>query len=283
MIYIEIMGGLGNQLFQIFTGISYSIDNKTQFKIKFNKKDEVSPVDNTSKRPTYWNNFLKTISTFTYIELPMLPVFREKEAFKYNKIPQFDEDFIIFGYYQSYLYFDNNKDTIKRVLNIDKNRELVKNENLNFFKNKKPISMHFRIGDYAKARHVHTILDIEYYKQALKTLSEKIPNLSEKYYILYFFEPIDKDVVYDKIKLLQQEYQDIEFRPCNENIEDWKQMLLMSNCSHNILANSTFSWWGAYLNNNLEKIIYYPRCWLADNLNKDTKDLFPEKWVKINA
>ena len=283
MIYIEIMGGLGNQLFQIFTGISYSIDNKTPFKIKFNKKDEVSPLDNISKRPTYWNNFLKTISAFTYVELPNLPVIKEREAFNYNKIPQFDEDFIIFGYYQSYLYFDNNKDTIKRLLNIDKNREIIKNEHLEIFSDKMPISMHFRIGDYVKASHVHPVLDIEYYKKALKVLYEKIPNLSEKYYILYFFEPIDKDVVYDKIKLLQQEYQDIEFRPCNENIEDWKQMLLMSNCSHNILANSTFSWWGAYLNNNLEKIIYYPRCWLADNLNKDTKDLFPEKWVKINA
>lgn len=279
MIYIEIMGGLGNQLFQIFTGISYSIDNRIPFKIKFNKKDEVSPLDNTSKRPTYWNNFLKTITAFTYVELPNLPVFKEREAFNYNKIPQFDEDFIIFGYYQSYLYFDNNKDTIKRLLNIDKNRELVKNENLNFFKNKKPISMHFRIGDYVKASHVHPVLDIEYYKKALKTLYEKIPNLSEKYYILYFFEPIDKDVVYEKIKLLQQEYQDIEFRPCNENIEDWKQMLLMSCCSHNILANSTFSWWGAYLNNNSNKIVVYPNRWT--NSHNNLNDLHIKSWIFI--
>lgn len=279
MIYIYIMGGLGNQLFQIFTGISYSIDNRIPFKIKFNKKDEVSPLDNTSKRPTYWNNFLKTISAFTYVELSNLPVFKEREAFNYNKIPQFDEDFIIFGYYQSYLYFDNNKDTIKRLLNIDKNRELVKNENLNFFKNKKPISMHFRIGDYVKASHVHPVLDIEYYKKALKTLYEKIPNLSEKYYILYFFEPIDKDVVYEKIKLLQQEYQDIEFRPCNENIEDWKQMLLMSCCSHNILANSTFSWWGAYLNNNSNKIVVYPNRWT--NSHNNLNDLHIKSWIFI--
>ena len=276
MIYIEIMGGLGNQLFQIFTGISYAIDNKTAFKIKFNKADLISPVDGISKRPTYWDNFLSSIRGFTYTERPMLPVFREWEAFKYNKIPSVTEDFILFGYYQSYLYFDNNKDTIKKLLNIDKNRELVKQEMSNFFGDKHPISMHFRIGDYVKASHVHPILDIEYYKGALRTLFEKIPNLSRDYYILYFFEPIDKAVVYEKIKLLQREYPGIEFRPCNENIEDYKQMLLMSSCSHNILANSTFSWWGAYFNNNSDKVVIYPNKWI--NTHNKLNDLFPKDW-----
>ena len=279
MIYIEIMGGLGNQLFQIFTGISYAIDNKTAFKIKFNKADLVSPVDGISKRPTYWDNFLSSIRGFTYTDRPMLPVFREKEDFKYNKIPSVAEDFILFGYYQSYLYFDNNKDTIKKMLNIDKSREIIKNENLIFFGDKHPISMHFRIGDYVKASHVHPILDIEYYKRALKTLTEKIPNLSKDYFILYFFEPNDKDVVCEKIKLLQREFTDIEFRPCNENIEDYKQMLLMSSCSHNILANSTFSWWGAYFNSNPEKIIVYPEKWI--NTHNRLSHLFPSKWIKI--
>ena len=279
MIYIEIMGGLGNQLFQIFTGISYAIDNKTAFKIKFNKADLISPVDGISKRPTYWDNFLNSIRGFTYTERPRLPVFRESEAFKYNKIPSVAEDFILFGYYQSYLYFDNNKDTIKKLLNIDKNRELVKQEMSNFFGDKHPISMHFRIGDYVKASHVHPILDIEYYKGALKTLSEKIPNLSRDYYIIYFFERIDKDVVYEKIKLLQREFTDIEFRPCNENIEDYKQMLLMSYCSHNILANSTFSWWGAYFNNNPEKIVVYPESWI--NTHDKLNDLHIKSWIFI--
>jgi len=210
----------------------------------------------------------------------MLPVFREREAFKYNKIPIVAEDFILFGYYQSYLYFDNNKDTIKRLLNIDKNKEFIKNQYSEFFKDKLPISMHFRIGDYIKATRVHPILDIEYYNDALKSLSEKIPNLSRDYYILYFFELIDKDIVYEKIKLLQREYPDIEFRPCNETIEDWKQMLLMSNCSHNILANSTFSWWGTYLNNNSDKVVIYPNKWI--NTHNDLNDLFPKEWIKIS-
>lgn len=276
MIYIEIMGGLGNQLFQIFTGISYAIDNKIPFKIKFNKDDMISPVDGFSKRPTYWDNFLVTIRNFTYNIKPILPVFRENVCFIYNKIPHISQDFILFGYYQSYLYFDKNSNLIKRLLNIDRNREIVKQENIEFFNNKKPIAMHFRIGDYTKATHVHPILDIEYYREALKILSKKLPNLSQNYYILYFFEHIDKAIVYEKIQLLKTEYQDIEFIHCNENIEDWKQMLLMSNCSHNILANSTFSWWGAYLNNNPDKVVIYPNKWI--NTHNELNDLFPKEW-----
>ena len=75
MIYIEIMGGLGNQLFQIFCGIAYSFENKIPFKINNNKFDIVSPLDNISKRPTYWDNFLLNLNKFTYqsqLNIPFL-------------------------------------------------------------------------------------------------------------------------------------------------------------------------------------------------------------------
>lgn len=280
MIYIEIMGGLGNQLFQIFTGISYSINYRVPFKIKYNKEDMVSPLDGISKRPTYWDNFLSSIRGFTYTERPMLPVFRERQQFKYNIIPNIGEEFILFGYFQSYVYFENNKDTIIRLLKIDKNRALVKNEFSEIFRQKKPISMHFRIGDYTKASHVHPILNIEYYKNALKTLCKKIPNLSRDYYVLYFFEEQDTSIVNTIVTELIMEYSEIDFRPCDISVEDWKQMLLMSNCSHNILANSTFSWWGGYLNSNSNKIVIYPEKWIG--LTNNTEDLFPNKWTMVD-
>ena len=81
MIYIELMGGLGNQLFQIFCGLAYSLENKIPFKINNNKPDNVSPLDNISKRPTYWNNFLINLSEFTYNNNINLPVYREENLF----------------------------------------------------------------------------------------------------------------------------------------------------------------------------------------------------------
>jgi hypothetical protein len=57
----------------------------------------------------------------------------------------------------------------------------------------------------------------------------------------------------------------------------------MSLCKHNIIANSSFSWWGAYFNENLEKIVCYPSVWFGKNVEHNVVDLFPNRWVKINV
>ena len=103
MIYIEIMGGLGNQLFQIFCGIAYSLENHIPFKISASKFDSVSPVDNISKRPTYWTSFLSNLSSFTYQQQLQIPTYIEKMHFKFTKIPYITQDFKLYGYYQSHM------------------------------------------------------------------------------------------------------------------------------------------------------------------------------------
>ena len=72
----------------------------------------------------------------------------------------------------------------------------------------------------------------------------------------------------------------IEIIVCDYNIPDYEQLLLMSLCSHNIIANSTFSWWGAYFNKNSNKIVCYPSIWVG--ITDNTSDLFPKAWTKIN-
>jgi hypothetical protein len=69
--------------------------------------------------------------------------------------------------------------------------------------------------------------------------------------------------------------------PCSLN--DWQQLLLMSLCNHNIIANSSYSWWGAYLNDNLNKIVCYPSIYFASSYAKSTIDLFPKNWIEIKA
>ena len=73
-------------------------------------------------------------------------------------------------------------------------------------------------------------------------------------------------------------FPNLEILICDYNIEDWEQMLLMSLCQHNIIANSSFSWWGAYFNNN-EKIVCYPSIW--NGSTNEIDDLFPKNWNKI--
>ena len=279
MIFIELMGGLGNQLFQIFCGLAYSIDNKIPFKINNNKPDKISPLDNISLRPTYWDNFLINLSKFTYNNNINLPVYREQAYFKYAKIPVINQDFKLFGYYQSYKYFENNYEKIIKLIELEERKQLILEKYSNYFSNKSPISLHFRIGDYVKNLAMHPVIPIEYYIKSINYLKTKLDNLERNNYILVFGELKDKEKIEEHIKRINVEFPNLEILICDYNIIDYEQMLLMSLCEHNIIANSSFSWWGAYFNNS-EKIICYPSLW--NGSTNETQDLFPINWNKIN-
>ena len=278
MIYIEIMGGLGNQLFQIFCGIAYSLENIIPFKISATKDDLVSPLDKISKRPTYWANFLSNLSAFTYQDQLNIPTYIEKTHFKFDKIPYIIQDFKLHGYYQSYKYFDHHYADLCQLINLDNQKAVISEKYLNLFNKKKPISLHFRIGDYVKNQAFHPILSNEYYINCISYLKSRLNNFEENYYLLIFGEPRDNEKIVINIETIKTHF-NIEIVICDYAIPDWEQMLLMSLTSHNIIANSTFSWWGAYFNNNSDKIVCYPRIWIGSDIN--VKDLIPETWIKI--
>jgi hypothetical protein len=279
MIYIEIMGGLGNQLFQIFCGIAYSLENRIPFKINSSKFDLVSPLDNISKRPTYWSNFLSNLSKFTYQEQLTIPTAIEKAHFQFQKIPYISKDFRLYGYYQSYKYFNTQYENICKMINLDNQKvRIFEKHKLLFDGIKKPISVHFRIGDYVKNQTMHPILSTTYYIKSINYLKSQLVNFEENYYLLIFGELCDNEKIAHAITNIHA-YHNIEIVLCDYSIPDYEQLLLMSLTSHNIIANSTFSWWGAYFNNNINKIVCYPSLWNGSNNN--VKDLFPDSWIKI--
>jgi len=280
MIYIEIMGGLGNQLFQIFCGIAYSLENNIVFKINASKFDLVSPLDNTSKRPTYWTNFLSNLSNMTYQDQIQIQYsYFETAYFKFEKIPYIKQDFKLKGYYQSYKYFDGQFANICKMINLDNQKaEIIEKHNVLLSGAKKPISLHFRIGDYVKNMAMHPVLSTSYYIKCIKYLKSQILDLEDKYYLLIFGELCDNEKIYQAIESIKASY-DITIVVCDYTIPDYEQLLLMSLSSHNIIANSTFSWWGAYFNNNFNKIVCYPSLWIGSNYN--VIDLFPHSWIKI--
>ena len=170
------------------------------------------------------------------------------------------------------------------------------------------ICMHFRIGDYMNIQHAHPIVPLEYYRKALKHIIDSVPssdlydtemhNENEndnenkndvthvKFNVLVFNQDCDNEVISDHIRILKSDpafASRCQFSKVPDTFEDWKQLLLMSICDHNIIANSTFSWWGAYFNQNPNKIVCYPSTWFGPALsNHDLRDLFPSDWVKIN-
>ena len=85
------------------------------------------------------------------------------------------------------------------------------------------------------------------------------------------------------IEYFRNKYSLIDFIKVDDSILDWEQLIIISLCNHNIIANSSYSWWGAYINDNKEKIVCYPSIWFGPELEKNnTNDLFPNNWIKIN-
>ena len=259
MVYTcNLEGGLGNQLFQIFTLISYSIKNKEPFSF-LNLKNLPGGV---TPRTTYFDNFLKTLKPYLLDTLPEMEVYQETE-FGYNEIPPLEGNICLRGYFQSYKYFEKYFDIIYKLLEIEKTKIHL---------NSIDTSMHFRIGDYKSLPECHPILNYTYYENALNYLNSKN--------VLFFCENCDIDDVNIIINKLKLKFHDINFLRA-ENLTDYQEMVLMSCCNHNIIANSSFSWWSAYFNSWKNKIVCYPSLWFTNETNINTKDLCPPEWIKI--
>jgi hypothetical protein len=139
------------------------------------------------------------------------------------------------------------------------------------------ISMHFRVGDYKYFPEHHPILPLSYYTSALNVMMR----MTSARRVLYFYEEGDKEHVDEYIRLLKPLFPDMCFISIDTTIPDYEQLALMSCCSHQIIANSTFSWWGGYFNTTPDKIVTYPSKWFGPAQAKDTSDLFPTTWIKI--
>ena len=277
MITCILIGGLGNQLFQIFTTISYAIRTGNVF--KFYNSSFTGGIGITIKRATYWENFLYKLKPFLQIDFPPLTTIHEKN-FSYNDLLlsiMSEQNVSLYGYFQSYKYFQNNYETIYRLLGIKKQKEtLLEVHNISNLGN--TVSMHFRLGDYKLYPNVYPIMSYEYYKKSLFFLENHNQNKSNLD-ILFFCEDEDLEDVNIIIEQLKNEFPKNTFSRASNILKDWEQMLLMSSCKHNIIANSSFSWWGAYFNSNADKIVCYPEVWFANNT--DTSDLCPLEWIKM--
>jgi hypothetical protein len=282
MIYLNLKGGLGNQLFQIFACISYSL-----------KMDQVFVFPNydvIGNRSTYWNNFLSNLKKYTIFYNKIRCNYQIKENnFHYEKLPNIESsitsNFLFNGYFQSHKYFQDHYNLICNIIHVDEQRENIK---IKYNIQENTISLHFRIGDYVKYKDTHPILSISYYVNAIQYIKKEIKeqqkiNKEENHFpfsIIVFFQEEDEDIINNNISILQEKFPEINFIKRPTGLEDWEEMLYMSCCQHHIIANSTFSWWGAFFNPR-QKIVCYPSKWFGNRLNHDTKDLFPENWIKI--
>jgi hypothetical protein len=286
LVSIKLMGGLGNQLFQIFTTIAYSINSGRKF---------IFPYSVTlGSRVTYWDTFLKRLKIFTTFKnvsnefLLKLPMYGEP-GFEFNEIPGFNVDAVLLvGYYQSYKYFVKEQSTIFSMIQLEEQKQTLKEKfnSMTVCIDENTVSMHFRYGDYKNLQGHHPLMPYEYYENALKHIVETRDKRGEGFSslkVFYFCETVDIDVVMEKVNKLKEKFCFMEFIRVEDTFCDWEQMLLMSICRDNIIANSTFSWWGAYFNQTENKIVCYPNRWFGPLIKHDTRDLFPRDWSRISC
>lgn len=296
MISVYLQGGLGNQLFQIFAGISYAIDHKIPYKLtKYNQnsKDPRSPpselAPNGHPRPTYWNNFLYKLEPFTaendtLFQKHVKDVYREPR-FEYQELP-YKQNFMIVGYWQSYKYFEHNLQSILDLIGFDAFRNNISTRYSHILKNH-TVSMQFRIGDSKRSNcynlGAHPIIPIEFpdfYTDSLKHIIDS--SNTDAYTVLIFCEEEDVSFVDGLIQKMIELFPACRF--IREASADWEEMILMSLCEHNIINNSTYGWWGAYLNYNKDKIVCYPEAWFGGPLyHQDISMLCPDTWIKMTC
>ena len=294
MIVIKISGGIGNQLFQyavarnlsIKHGVPFLLDLEwferfpvRQYKLKnFNieehigTKKEIWPLKKHGRRAG-WRH---CIQNFLYANDSL---YKKEKFFHFDPaILEIKDNAYLDGNWQSEKYFYENRDTIRKDFTLKTTPssyfiEVKKKIEQNKTSNETAVSLHIRRGDYASDPKVLAsigLCSIEYYQEAAKIIASKVSHP-----VFYIFSD-DIEWVKNNLKLSFP----TQYISHPEKDKDYEELFLMASCSHHIMANSSFSWWGAWLNPNNDKIIIAPKQWFKDT-TRDTKDLLPEGWLRI--
>jgi hypothetical protein len=265
------MGGLGNQLFQLFATMNYYISN--------NMDARFLNIRQVGSRKTAWNTLLVGLRPMLVNKLPENIFILKETNFHYSELPKIENQHVaLYGYFQSEKYFLSNYQKICDLIQMDDRKKEVMAK-IETTTEVTTVSMHFRIGDYKNIQQFHPLMTLEYYYNSLQHIESLIDKPIQ---VIYFCEEMDILYVRNIIHELQNRFPNYTFVRCSNLLADWEQMIYMSLCNHNIIANSTFSWWGAYLNDNTNKIVCYPANWFGPELHhNDTSHLCPSEWTKI--
>ena len=284
MIISRIIGGLGNQLFQYAAGRTLALQHNTallldvtafdDYKLRnfdlatlhtglnFASKEQVSSFINRSIAGKIRDNILP---------MALRKVYKEKQFHFQPRFFRAPANIYLQGYWQSEKYFLPAAETIRKEFTFKE--EYIKNVSglAARLRSSSSVSVHIRRGDYTNIKiiEIHGILEAAYYQRAMQLISEKIPGAC-----FYFFSD-DMNWVKENLPVENAVY--VSGVSSQTHIEDF---YLMSQCKHNIIANSSFSWWAAWLNNNPEKIVIAPKNWFNKG-PKDTQDLVPQNWLRI--
>lgn len=283
MIGVRLMGGLGNQMFQYALGRKISLQKNTTLSLdlnsynnqhesdtprhyeldcyKLNSKLIKKPISDAKPRFSLFSKATYFSNTYTEKQFPF-----NKEVFEQQS------NTLYVGYWQTEKYFSDIRD---QLINDFSPKNKLSDDDLKILesiKAKESVSLHVRRGDYVtnqNANKFHGLKGLDYYKKAIDIVKNKSHDFT-----LFIFSD---DIEWCKTNL-STIHKDIVF--VDGNRAGYIDMYLMKHCNHNIIANSSFSWWAAWLNENPTKQIVAPNNWF-DDPSTDTSDIVPASWIRI--
>jgi len=287
---INIIGGLGNQMFQYAFGYSVSKESNSKIKLEvsgfnsYNQRhyalDLFNVKENSELKPKYdflinkinskHNSLLSKVSSKLLRELLRFTkfYFQERERFVFDQnVFNIKTNTFFYGYWQNEKYFKKYRKELLEIFKLKGIHSQTKEYQQKIIKSES-VSLHIRRGDYLNS--IHGTCDMKYYKQAVT----EILKINKQANFFIFSDDIswvknNLDFIDHKTLVLLE-----------SDIPDHEEMYLMSQCKHNIIANSSFSWWGAWLNQNSDKKVIAPKKWFNSS-TLDTKDLIPASWVRL--
>lgn len=275
---IKMIGGLGNQMFiyafylqmrKRFPGTRIDLSDMRHYHA--HNGYELDRVFGISDREFCIAKPLKKVLEFLFFKviLERKQNLETMEAFTKS----YAYPFLYFkGFYQSERFFKDVEDEVRQAFAFDLNKANAESQTLalQIQENPHAVSLHVRRGDYMEPKFYKrygTVCSQAYFQRAVEMMLAQVPQAH-----FYIFSD-DVEWVQQNLRLPRA-----TVVSCNRGADSWQDMMLMSLCRHNIICNSTFSWWGAWLNANPEKRVIAPSRWLAD---VDMPYIIPETWIKV--
>lgn len=284
---VKFNGGLGNQMFQFAFG--KALENKTSIETDFDMSFFAKKYSRPFELDIFNININKIEDFWTKLKLNIIWKLRKKLKNKiflgYNFYPEahfeYDENLFnvkpntyIEGFFQSEKYFKDLEEQIRTHFQFKYKPDRENQELIEKISSSNSISLHIRRGDYIQKKRYQNLYancSLEYYKRGVQIIAE---NFSKP--TLFIFS--------DDIKWVKENL-NLPFESIyvsnNTGSKSYEDMRLMSLCKHNVIANSSFSWWSAWLNNNKEKIVIAPQKWFNDEKIVQT-DIIPSNWLRID-
>ncbi len=288
MILVKINGGLGNQLFQYAAGRALAERHGTELALDLSWFDN-RPGGNTPRKyelhrypiqarvTTAIEQFLCSFYQGRIIRrIPFLPRrwhhFREKHFQYDSRYTTLPDQVYLDGYWQSSRYFEGIENIIRKELQPFTLPGKANSDLMDAMAHSSSVALHIRRGDYLSnptAINYHGVCSLDYYHAAIEFMVEKLQNPT-----FYIFSD---DLAWAKANLNIQH--PVHYVANNSGDNAFQDLHLISSCKNQIIANSSFSWWGAWLNPDPIKIVIAPKRWFSVAKNTDT--LYPDGWIKL--